>query len=94
MNTASRACLLAALWLTGCGGDPTADTVADLCTRLDDCNLLPDGVSVPDCIDNRAACVEDLSSSQGDDWLELMDSCMDLQSCSLFKDCWLNVPWC
>lgn len=86
--------VLVSILAAGCGGgDPVADTISDLCTRLDDCNFL-DGISVQECIDNRTTCVDTLNSSQQDDWVVLMEDCLELQSCPLFGECWLNVPWC
>jgi len=75
------------------GGDPVDDTVADLCTRLDDCNYL-EGISVQECIDNRTTCVGTLNESQREDWVVLMEDCLQLQSCPVYGECWLDVPWC
>jgi hypothetical protein len=78
----------------GCGeGDEVTNTVADMCTRLDDCNFL-EGISVQECIDNRTNCVDVLNDSQLNDWTVMMEDCLQLQSCSLYGDCWLDVPWC
>ena len=80
------------LALVGCGGRDDIDTVDDLCTRLDDCNYLQ--ISRDACVANRRTCVQRLTESQRDDWVDLMDSCLRRDSCELFGPCWANVPWC
>ncbi len=77
--------------LAACG---TQDTVSDMCHRAQECNGLRAGVSVQDCIDDRHRCIDQLTSSQRNDWERMMDSCLENDSCSLFGACYDQVPWC
>jgi hypothetical protein len=86
---------MVALLAAGCpSNDPVGDAVSELCHRADECNFL-DGASVEECIENRTACVEQLTETQQEDWVAMMDECFELQSCQLFGECWLyEVYWC
>jgi hypothetical protein len=95
MTTIQR--LIVCVTLFGAGalsGCSQPAPVEDLCQRLDSCNALAAGYSVQDCVDNRNSCVDDLTSSERNDWEDLMGSCLERDSCSLFIECYLQVPWC
>src|SRR5262245_10922810 len=47
---------------------PPADTVMDLCSRFDDCNLLQPGISVAECKADIQKCVDELTPAEGEDW--------------------------
>ncbi len=75
-------------------GCASQDTVTEMCQRAQDCNDLGTGVSVQDCIDDRQRCVDKLTSSQRGDWERMMGSCLQNNTCSLFANCYVEVPWC
>lgn len=70
------------------------DAVTQLCNRAQDCNALPSGSSVQDCIDQENRCVGQLTSSEASDWDRMVGDCLENDSCSLFGSCYENVPWC
>ena len=76
---------------TGC---PTQDTVSEMCHRAQECNYLPQGVSVDSCVDDRKRCVDRLTSSQRSDWERMMGTCLENDTCPLLLNCYAQVPWC
>lgn len=85
--------VLIAFALGGCpSGDGPSNTVEDLCYRADECNYL--NTSVEECISDRQFCLDQLPESYQADWADMIQECLDRQSCDLAFDCYLQVPWC
>lgn len=70
------------------------DTVESFCSRADECNDLPAGVSHQDCVDVFNQCLNKLPTSERNDWERMIDNCVSDDSCQLFANCYAQVPWC
>jgi hypothetical protein len=70
-----------------------SSTEAQFCNRADECNFL-EGASTDECTDAVTRCTDDLSSSERADWNNVMGDCLELQSCTNFRNCWASVPNC
>ena len=75
-------------------GCATPDPIQETCHRAQDCNDLNAGISESDCVDYFHRCTDNLTSSQRRDWERMMGSCLENESCVLFKSCYDTVPWC
>ncbi len=76
-------CVLA--WLTtGCSSDAER-----YCEQRDECNTIPFGQSVDDCVRAMERGFEDYSSSELEDADRVLTDCLKLESCDTFGGCWV-----
>jgi hypothetical protein len=69
--------------LAGCGGDSLPERA---CDRADECNLL-DGQTHAECVAEGEAILDSLSGAQRDAFVELIEGCLDLETCADFEAC-------
>jgi len=71
-----------ALFATGCSTD-----TEDFCARMDECNLIPAGNSVDDCVNDTDRGLERLSDAEYEDATRVLDDCMEFETCQYFSTC-------
>jgi hypothetical protein len=67
----------------GCGGDGLAERA---CSRASECDLLM-GQSESECVEEGETFLDMLSDSEREQFTDLMNMCLDLESCAEFQAC-------
>lgn len=73
---------------------PEGDAVSAVCGRIDECGFLPAGFRVLDCEDSTRMCLADGLQSEVADWELAVGSCLQLQNCFNFLECYESLQTC
>ena len=90
-KTFSRVCVVAVACLAfstmGC-------TIHQMCERLRECDCRPGSWTVESCEDVTNECVDELDDDAADEWEELIEACLQHDSCDVYCACYAGVPSC
>jgi len=82
--------LIAIVTLVAASGCPSEESpIEEFCVRLDECNNLTG--SVRGCVEKMEKAADDLPDSERADFNNLLDRCLDLNSCDLFVSCVASI---
>lgn len=70
------------------------DAVSAVCERIDACGFLPAGFRVLDCEDSTRMCLSAGLQSELADWELAVESCLQLQNCFNFLECYESLQTC
>ena len=71
-------------FLFACGGASIAERG---CERDDECNFLPAGTSVNECVEQIENQLDMLTQSQRNDLERVIDSCLEFETCAAYDAC-------
>lgn len=88
--------LLGTLSSSGCSEPKTeVSAAAQVCQKLDECDMLGSGMSVTDCSNSASDCLAVRMSSERDDWTIQASDCVKFNSrCGSFVGCIEQVAYC